>query len=114
MRADGRADELAGSECQKRSSGERDKVVGDISGLESAPEASGSGLRAIVADRGGELLHRLQLRQVACNQGESARAESAYGAYGAGRCVGLGSASALGSSQQMLQRIGRLRTPDST
>ena len=107
MRADGHADELAGSECQKRGSGERDKVVGDISGLESAPAASGSGLRAIVADHGGELLHRLQLRQVACNQGESACAGSAYGGYGAGRFNGLGSTSAVSCSQRMLQRIGR-------
>ena len=114
VRADDRADELAGSEGQQSGSSERGKVMGDVAGLQSAPAASGSGLRAIVADRGGEQQHRQELRQIACNQGESTRAESAYGACGAGRCVGLGSANAVGSSQQMLQRIGHLRTPDST
>ena len=41
-------------------------MVVKADGLECAPAASGSGLRAIVADCGGELLDRLQLCQVVC------------------------------------------------
>ena len=114
MRASVRADELAGLGTREGVSSKRDKVMVKAAGFERAPAANGSGLRAIVADRGGELLHRLQLRQVACNQDESARTESPHGGYGAGRCIGLGSTSAVSSSQQMLQQIGRRRTPDST
>ena len=109
-----RTDELACRRARKSGSSERGKVVVKADGLEHAPAASGSGLTAIVANRGDEQLHRLQLRQVACNQGECACAESAYGGYGAGRFIGLGSTSAVSCSQRMLQRIGRQRTPDST
>ena len=109
-----RTDELACRRARKSGSSERGKVVVKADGLEHAPAASGSGLTAIVADRGDEQLHRLQLRQVACNQDESARVESPHGGYAAGRCIGLGWASAVSSSQQMLQQIGHQRTPDST
>jgi hypothetical protein len=40
VRANDRADELAGSEGQQSGSSERGKVMGDVAGLKSAPAAS--------------------------------------------------------------------------
>ena len=102
VRVDDRTAELAGRKARRGESSKPDKVVVKADGLECAPAASGSGLRAIVVDCGGELLHRLQLRQVVCNQGESARSESTQGGYGAGRCIGHGSTNAVSSSQKMV------------
>ena len=85
-----------------------------VFGLTSAPVASRSVLRAIVGAVLDEEVHWLQLRRVACDQGDSAGAESAHDGHGAGRCVGLGAVSGVGSSEQMLHHIRRRRTPGST
>ena len=55
-----RADELAGLRTRAGGSSKRGKVMVRAAGFERAPAANGSGLRAIVADRGDEQLHELQ------------------------------------------------------
>ena len=54
VRASVRADELAGLGTREGGSSKRDKVMVKAAGFERAPAANGSGLRAIVADRGDE------------------------------------------------------------
>ena len=54
VRAGDRADELAGLRTRADGSTKRDKVMVKAAGFERAPAANGSGLRAIVADRGDE------------------------------------------------------------
>eukprot|EP00966_Prymnesium_polylepis_P042574 989192-Prymnesium_polylepis.2 len=80
---------------------EQGKEVLRLSGLGNAPEASRSVARAIEATAVDEQVHQLQLRGVACNHDNNGRVQSAHDRHDAGRCIGLGAASAVGSSEQM-------------
>ena len=106
MRAGEHAVKLPGRSTRQGGSSERGEVVVWAVGIESAPVASGSDLKAIVANRGAEQHHLLQLRQVACDHGGSGGHQCAHDGRGAGRCVGRGVTSAVASRLRLLQPTG--------
>ena len=114
-RAGERAAELAGRRAWQNNTIKAGKWSLRAVGIEGAPAACGSGLTSHVADCGGEQDHHLQLRQVACNHGDSGGHEFAHDGCRAGRCYGCGATSAEASRLHLLQLTGRRhRVPVST
>ena len=114
MRAVARTDESEGFEAQLRGTSELCKVLLRVIGLASAPAARRSDVSTIVATVIDVVVHQLQLDEVDCNRDDCASADSAHDRHGAGRRIRLGAVSAVGSSEEMLHRIGCLRSPGST